>query len=225
MFYNCESLTSLDLSNFITQSSSVVRGMFKNCKNLEYLNISGDNFQASDWRESVFSGTRNLVICSNINGIKDIIAKSECIINDCSSNWRSNQKRLNTENDKCVPNCANLNYKYDYLSKCLNICPNGTYNDNYICKNCHSDCKLYDRPYELNNTNCKSCSSRIKYLNLGNCVDNCINGYYIDKKDPYNKICNCDLIKCSNCSKDSFKNKLCISCNDGYYQKYDEINK
>ena len=225
MFMDCESLTSLDLSNFITESSDVILGMFKNCKNLEYLNLSRANFQTANNAGGIFSGTRNLVICSKCNKIKSIIANSNCIIIDCSSNWRLNQKRLNTENNECVPNCANINYKYDYLSKCFNFCPNGTYNDNYICKNCHSDCKLCDRPNELNNTNCKSCSSPIKHLNFGNCVDKCINGYYIDEKDPDNKICNCDLIKCSNCSKESFENNLCLSCNDGYYQKYEEINK
>jgi len=159
MFMDCESLTSLDLSNFRTESSNVILGMFKNCKNLEYLNLAKANFQTANYVAEIFSGTRNLVICSYCNKIKGIIENSNCIIIDCSTNWRLNQKRLNTENNECVPNCANINYKYDYLSKCLNFCPDGTYNDNYVCKDCHSDCKLCDKPNELNNTNCKSCSS------------------------------------------------------------------
>ena len=95
--------------------------MFKNCKNLEYLNLSRANFQTANNAGGIFSGTRNLVICSKCNKIKSIIANSNCIIIDCSSNWRLNQKRLNTENNECVPNCANINYKYNYLSKCFNF--------------------------------------------------------------------------------------------------------
>ena len=40
MFYECSSLTSLDLSNFTTNFLYNVNKMFKGCSNLEYLDIS-----------------------------------------------------------------------------------------------------------------------------------------------------------------------------------------
>ena len=224
-FRDCESLTSLDLSNFITSSSHEISGMFRNCRNLEFLNLSNAIFETAEYHIDVFKDTRNLVICNKCNKLRTFISSQlDCIVIDCSSNWRSKQKRLNTENNECVPDCRNINNKYDYLSKCYNICPEGTYNDNYICNDCHPDCKKCDKPQDVNNSNCLSCSNQNKFLLFGNCIDNCTNGYYFDENDPSIKICNCELKKCSNCSKESFEKSLCISCNEGYYQKYDEMN-
>ena len=224
-FRDCESLTSLDLSSFKITNAFASK-MFGGCKNLEYLNLYQAEFKDEDDLSDFFSGTRNLVICTKSNRIKNIVKDySNCIINYCESNWRQKQKRLNTENNQCVPDCSNINYKYDYLSKCYNICPIGTYNDNYICKDCHKDCLTCDKPADLNNTNCKSCLDKNKYLKFGNCVDDCINGFYTEENYLNNKICNCDLKKCLNCSKESFEKNLCISCNNNYYEKYDELNK
>ena len=224
-FRDCESLTSLDLSNFITSSSYEISGMFQNCKNLEFLNLSNAIFETADYHNDVFKGARNLVICNKCNKLRSFVsAQLDCIVIDCSLNWRTKQKRLNPENNECITDCSVINYKYDYLSKCYNICPDGTYNNNYICNDCHPDCKICDKSPDVNNSNCISCSSQNKFLLFGNCVDNCTNGYYIDEIDPLNKICNCELKKCSNCSKESFEKNLCISCSDGYYQKYDEMD-
>ena len=155
-FRDCEKLTSLDLSNFITSSSFIeISGMFQNCKNLEFLNLSIATFETADYRDNIFQGARNLVICNEFHKLRSFVsAQLDCIVFDCALNWRSKQKRLNTENNECVPDCSIINYKYDYLSKCYNICPEGTYNNNYICNDCHPDCRTCDKPQDMNNSNC-----------------------------------------------------------------------
>ena len=131
-----------------------------------------------------------------------------------------NKKKINPDNNQCVDNCSLTNYKYDYKSNCYTSCPNRTYNNNYICEDCHADCESCDKSPQFNSTNCKTCSSKDKYLQFGNCVSNCSNGFYYDENDTSIKICKCDLIKCYKCSKESFEKNLCLSCNDGYYPKF-----
>ena len=43
MFFNCSSLTSLDLSNFNTEKVEVMHGMFEGCSSLSSLDLSGFN--------------------------------------------------------------------------------------------------------------------------------------------------------------------------------------
>ena len=132
--------------------------------------------------------------------------------------------KINLEDYQCIKNCSLTNNKYDYNSKCYQICPKGTFNNNYICEDCRLDCKECEKSSDIESTNCKSCSSPEKYLQYGNCVSQCKNGYYIDENDISMKICKCDLEKCYKCTKESFNKNLCITCNDGYYPKYNDIN-
>ena len=224
-FKNCKSLTSLNLSNFLRGSiRKKLYGMFQYCENLIYLNLESCSFDYISNKDYFLEGTRNMIICSNHDVIKNIARDNNCINIDCSENWQSKIKRFNTENNECITtDCQRINYKYEYLYKCYDKCPDGTYNNNYKCEKCHPDCKLCDKPADINNSNCKSCSSSSKFLKFGNCVDNCINGYYTEKNDMSNKICKCDLEKCFKCTEESLNNNLCVSCNEGYYPKYEEI--
>ena len=47
--------------------------------------------------------------------------------------------------NECVTDCSLTNNKYNYISKCFTTCPNGTYNNNFICESCHPDCKICDK--------------------------------------------------------------------------------
>ena len=128
------------------------------------------------------------------------------------------KKKIYEKDNSCVDNCSLTDYKYTYHSKCYETCPEGKYINNYICEDCHPDCKACD---EIHSDYCKSCSSPDKFLNLGNCVSSCSNnGYYIDGNG--NKICKCELKQCKSCSEESLNKNLCTSCNDGYYPIYDE---
>ena len=57
-----------------------------------------------------------------------------------------------------------------------------------------------------------------KFLDNGNCLLSCDNGYFTDSLN--NKICKCSSnIKCKACNDESIGYDLCISCNDDYYPK------
>ena len=43
MFYGCESLTSIDMSNVVNTNGGTYHHMFYGCKNLKYINLRGFN--------------------------------------------------------------------------------------------------------------------------------------------------------------------------------------
>ena len=225
MFRGCSSLTSLDLSNFQTDNlSGDVNSLFVGCSKLEYINLKNAKFNPS-YQFNFISSRINLVFCSEddriINKIKQEV---ECAVLDCSDNWRKNQKKL-TDNNQCVDgDCIRTNYPYNYNNICYQKCPSGTYNNNYKCEDCHNDCKTCEKSADEYNTNCLSCKDPNKYLKFLNCVSNCPNGIDNDESNNNIRICKCDLIKCHKCNGESLNLNLCISCNEGYYPKYDDKN-
>ena len=48
LFSGCSSLQKLDLSNFITNSETLMENIFSGCDNLKYLDISGFNISSYD---------------------------------------------------------------------------------------------------------------------------------------------------------------------------------
>ena len=162
MFRGCHSLISLNLFNFRNTNMEKVQEMFYDCPNLEYIN--SPYFHICNYytnSTNFLSASKNLVFCSNCYEIRNLV-NNGCSKIDCSEDWRSKQNKINLENGQCIANCslANKN-KYIYISKCYEICPDGTYNNinNYTCEECHPDCKTCDKPDEINKTNCKSCFS------------------------------------------------------------------
>ena len=87
---------------------------------------------------------------------------------------------------------------------CFEYCPIGTHNSLNIslCEK-NIDCNFY-----YNDKNIKKC------------IDYIPEGFYL-KGTIYNIIDECN-IKCKNCSLESNKNNLCISCNASYYPIYND---
>ena len=225
MFRGCRSLISIDLSNFSHSNFENGQYMFYDCPNLIYVNLKA-HYCPSGNVNYFFSGSKNIAFCHDCYYTKPLFERHGCALYDCSTNWRKTQKKINLANNACVNDCSETsNNKYLYLSKCYVTCPVGTYNNNnYECEVCHQDCKACDKKAEVGSTNCKSCKWPDKYLKYGNCVSNCTNGFYLDENDNSIKICKCDLNKCYKCSKESFNKNLCITCNEGYYPKENDIN-
>ena len=127
------------------------------------------------------------------------------------------------------PGVLICDYFYNYnKTDCYDKVPDGFYcNDTYLktIDKCHSNCRTCKEGPTTNNNNCLTCKFS-KYLDLGNCVDNCTNGYFIDV-DNITK-CKCSSnISCKYCSKESKRYNLCETCNNdiGYYPKInDETN-
>ena len=139
MFYSCLSLTSLDLSNFYSNNLSNIYEMFYDCKKLKYINIK--NLEFSDnllYGEGTFNTSKNLIYCAKDERLVELANHYECAIVNCSDNWKDIQKKINTENDSCIDDCALIAYKYEYDSFCYKKCPDGTipnkYNKCYLLK-------------------------------------------------------------------------------------------
>ena len=124
--------------------------------------------------------------------------------NSCPDNY----KNLIIEKNKCIYNCSYDNiYIYEYNNTCYDICPNGTHNttDSFICEK------------DL------ICEKYYNYTHDG-CLDYIPQGYYLNDSS-LKTIDKCNN-KCSNCSLESNKNDLCISCNNngGFYQIINDSN-
>ena len=239
MFRGCKSLIYLNLESFVATNSQLkTGGMFFNTSdellvclnqsqtklilNNNYLkNIYCSNDCSKKSRKLIIDKkicTTNCIIVSGYEYEYNNICYTECPNNTHSS---INNEYLCEDN----LNCEQLNKYYDYDKiSCIDKVLEGYFVNDTVKKTidkCHIDCKTCDKKYTDTNSNCNSCLNN-KYLDLGNCVSNCINGYYLDSSE--NKICKCSSnIECKECSDESLKLNLCISCNDGYYQKNDDI--
>ena len=226
MFNGCESLKILDFPNFDARNVQKIFDMFINCNNLEYINFK--YFKINNNMDiNFFKGTPiNFVVCTENDKLINVRNNPECNIVDCTDNWNTNRKKVNTKDNSCTEDCTLTNYKYEYKYKCYLTCLNGTYNNNYKCFDCHPDCKECEGNHTLNNTNCLSCFSPDKVLKFGNCVNKkeCLrNSYYNDTSQQ--TICKCDLEQCFTCSLDSFNKNLCTKCEEEYYPFYDYNNE
>ena len=202
--------------------------MFENCVNLEYINIK-NLASSNNLDKGFFNGTpKNIIICINNDKkqlINDII-NNNCTLISCLGTLSEYNYKINTENGCFIENCITTKYKYEYNYKCYPECFNRTYNNNYICEYCHPDCEECDGKYSENNSNCKSCISKQKFLNYGNCINNCSRGFYINKTNNQST-CKCELEQCLSCSKESLNRNLCTLCDMelGFYPIYDIDNK
>ena len=225
MFNDCQSLNILDFQNLDIKSVQAIDNMqniFLNCNNLKYINIK--NFQSNNLLGSdFFSGSSPyLVICIDDKlSINQIIEENTCMVINCDENWYDFRKKINTQDGSCVEFCNLTSFQYEYEYKCYPECLNRTYNDNYKCEDCHSDCEECEGPYNSNNSNCIRCISSEKYLNYGNCVNNCSRGYFINEANKQ-KTCKCELKQCFTCSIDSLVKELCTTCEKGYYPIYND---
>ena len=213
MFYNCFALTSLELGNFDTSSINDMSYMFSNCQSLISLNLNSFSTGSLTLYEGIFNNLNGaLIYCVNdimSEEIKSLlsISHSEKNCSDLCSDISGSKYII--EKNICIDNCQHDDsFIFEYDSICFRACPNRTHLvDNYICEN------------DL------ICEKYYNYEKTG-CLDSIPLGYYIN--DTIEKtIDKCD-IKCSNCTKESMENELCISCNnnEGYYEKgNDELNE
>ena len=131
----------------------------------------------------------------------------------------------NDDTYKCEEelNCIDKYYNYN-RTECIDEIPDGYYCDNNELKTidkCHNNCETCNKGPTDNNNNCLKCKDSL-YLDSGNCVETCINGFVIN--DGLN-ICKCSYdIKCKICSEESKLINQCISCNieEGYYNLEDD---
>ena len=114
---------------------------------------------------------------------------------------------------KCKDNCKTC----ENINKC-NSCENGYALEKNICIKCHDDCELCSSPsINDNEQKCISCKNKGKLLYENNCIDNCLDGFYI-----YNgKECQKCNEHCKTCTKgEENNNENCILCDLNSEYKY-----
>ena len=247
MFHGCSSLISLDLSSFDISLVTTTYHMFMDCTSLKFLNLYSfieKNLTVTD--DMFASVPNNLIYCINKEKAPKIKLALQSLVQtnysplSCFGDEEIISIDKNIYNLKCVNNKGQ--YIYNYNKNCVMLCPEGAYfkeeqrqcinyiPEGYFLKNeeirllakCHQNCKTCNKEGTNSNNNCLSCDNS-KYYDLGNCTSSCINGPLSEITN--NKICKCSYnIKCKECSNESNKYDLCVSCNEGYYEKYNDNN-
>ena len=235
MFQDCYDLKYLDLGNFNTLKVENMEGMFEKCKSLLLLNLSNFNLSSIHNANLMFKDCEKLMILdlnelylphhpsdSNISyGINknltvcfdkgnDILSNLFSYFNSDYSFYLSPEHKIIFETYECLYNCSKDDiYKYEYNNICYRICPNNT--------------KFF---YENNSCVDIICKNNFYNYNQTECIDEIPERYYLN--DTYiHTIVKCN-IECGNCSMDSNRDNLCLSCNtkNNYYPKYnDSLNK
>ena len=225
MFYNCKSLEYVNIYSLTEREQSIV----------DIFALTSNHF------------TLCIKENENITNILKEILNKPHVKRDCSNNCYEKNRTYAPESKFCCPNfvhkgicvekcpsrtrdinednickdfeCTNY-YDYDQ-NNCIDIIEDGFYiNDTKLktIDKCHKDCKTCNESAKGNNSNCLTCKDENYYLYLGNCYNDCKNGY-----NPITKECNCFLEECSNCSRESDEKGLCIECSEGYYSIYNDI--
>lgn len=85
MFYNCRSLTSLDVSNFITNKVTTMASMFHHCQSLEYINVSSFNTDKVTDMNSMFDCCKKLrsIDLRRFNTVN--VTRMGCMFYECKS--------------------------------------------------------------------------------------------------------------------------------------------
>ena len=166
MFYNCTSLNSLDLSNFDTSNVTNITNFFYNCKNLEYINLAGfSEVSLISYENMFYNVPDNVVICIN------------------------QEKNQN----KTMPQIK--------TKTCFNI-------------DCSTNWKLKQKRVVNETDICvQYCRKSSPYDNDEKCFKNCLNESTIDE----NNKCQCELDGCLLCPQEISNQNLCKKCKGNFY--------
>ena len=176
MFYNCYSLTSLDLSSFDTSLVKDMDEMFRNCQKLEYINLENSKMNAYYHSNIFYSTHSELIVCSKHRKWNDLLNGIENI--NCHNLYSS----LQENQFKCYQKNA-INSKSNKENICARCGPN------------------YYKIYNDSNNN----------LTYFHCYKE-LEGYYLDKNELIYKECYYTCKKCDKEGNETFHN--CLECNN-----------
>ena len=227
MFKDCEKIEEIDLSEFDSSSITKTTEMFKGCKSLITVNFK--NFDASKVQDfsCMFMDCESLIFLNLSNFVVNGIKSLSYMFSGCKSLEYINLQNMNPSSSTTLVNI------FKDVPKNIVYCFSYTKLTNQLAS---ANCKVFDcsnnwrlnqsRIIEPNQNQCvDKCggdkASDYEYEYDNKCYKNCPNNlnYYIEKDV---KKCKCKLEKCKECSDLSKSKDLCISCNEGYYSKYND---
>ena len=232
MFYNCHNLIYLNLFNLVEDVQSITE-MFEKVSNDFIICIKDKNNIPNIYNLIVNKISRDCSKDCYGEERKSTQNKKSCCALDeyeyegeCYIKCPSKTKHQNSTNLCENFTCDNSYYNYEQ-DDCIDNITDGYYiNDTYLntIDKCHEDCKTCYNGSDEYSTNCLSCNDNESYVYLGNCYKSCRYGDF-NESDGIKK-CLCHRKKCKECSRESLKYDLCISCNEdeGYYEKYYDNN-
>ena len=98
MFFKCQSITYLDLSNFDTQNVINMSNIFDGCSSLKNLNLSNLNTQNVKYMLSLFDGCSSLLSLNLADFNTENVLNMKCMFQKCSSLLDLNLFSFNTQN-------------------------------------------------------------------------------------------------------------------------------
>ena len=234
MFYNCNSLKYLNIYSLIEQSQSIYQ-MFEGTSN-DFKFCIKENENILKIFEQIKNMANIVRDCSNncyrdgINVIEIPDKKLCCLKYEYNGNCVDKcpgRTIPNEEKKECVD--FTCDYYYNYTQDgCIDSekIPDGYFLNNSVLKTidkCHEDCKTCNGKENENTTNCLICKDNTTNFYLGNCRKECESERYYDEEEKRYK-CKCLNEKCFECSIESLELDSCISCNEGYYPKFNETS-
>ena len=114
MFLGCKSLTNLNLSNFNTQNAINMDGMFAYCNSLSNLDLSNFNTQNVTNMKYMFCGCNSLSNLDLSNFNTQNVTNMEFMFHRCNSLTNLNLSNFNTQN---VTDMSGMFYYCDSLTK------------------------------------------------------------------------------------------------------------
>ena len=227
MFCGCSSLLSLNLTNFNTSLVTDVRFMFDGCVSLSYVNLFNFNQTKLRYQTNMFRDVpNNIVLCLNNKNNNDKILNQlddkSCYIKDCSSDWKSKQKKIISDSNDCIDKCEDDPiYKYEFNGKCyetqINDEKSDTINEQQCeyskCLTCSKESISYNLCLKCNNNYYPKENDITNIKEYINCYEK-INGYYLDKIDFIFKKC---YYSCETCEiKGDNMTHNCLKCKSNF---------
>jgi surface protein len=201
LFYNCENLKYLNILNFDYSMATNISNMFDGCKSLQYLNMHSFIENTNSEKNNIFNNiNQNLLYCiKDTSKATNIISllNTKNAINDCSHDCFFKNVTFIPEEEICIQNCDNYEYKYRYNNKCYTSCnnfysfdqkecidliPEGYYLNSSSLKTidkCPVKCESCSYESMTNNlcTSCKNSYLKIDIDSFCDCIINCPEGY------------------------------------------------
>ena len=242
--HNCQQcVDGFSFINTAQDKYAVTNNCYEDCNKIYYFNDNHEYFCVETCPTGfklISEKNKCIDLCTN-----DDTYKNE-YDNKCVKNCPEGTVNKNNICQPCYDSCKSCSAIGDENDHKCNICKDGfskLINNN----NCYENCEHYyyfdDRgkykclnedkcpeDYKLINTK-KKCIKYCKDDNIfnfkfeynGGCYESCLKGDY--KKDEQD-ICKCETnTTCKDCTLLAIQNKLCSTCNDGYYPIKEERNE
>ena len=203
MFYNNSKLKYIDLSNFeVSSSINNIQFTFSQCNSIVFIKLDllkiNSNKNIENFLNSPYP---NITLCIRDENTINILNKYKNLIN-CSDICFNNNIKIDSKENKCINNCNETEFKFEFNNICYEECPNNTFpiEDEYLCFDKKpegyylSNNKTYVKCYDT----CKSCDEGGNYF-FNNCIE-CKTNYIDSDGSIYNFLYESNLNGFKNCS-------------------------